>query len=280
MERALWKGTLELGELVIPVGIATAVRENETDLRTLHAACMTPISQRPYCQVDEKLLEPEELVRAFEIAPGAGFQPASADDLSAIKEPDTRRIPISCFTPSTAIDPRLVKKHYHLIPTSGIGLDAYALLVCAIAEQDVVAIVRFAWKGDKVAAVSSRDGLLDLAVLNFAEDLVVDDIYQLAAELGVDAETRTVSDELLELARQLVYRHTRPLGKDDLASRERPRLLDLRERLLAGKPIQRPVQKNKNTAPAAPPTVDLAATLKRSVKQAPRRKAPRATATR
>lgn len=276
MERSLWNGTLELGELVIPVGIATAVREPETDLRQIHAACSSPISLRPYCVTDEKILEPEEIVRAFELAPGGGYQAPSADDLSAIKEPDTRRIPISCFTPASAIDPRLVKKHYHLIPSSPIGLDAYCLLRDAIAAEDVAAIVRFAWKGDKVAAIGVHAGLLDLAVLHFAEDLAVDDPGKLAEELGV--ESRTVSDELLELARQLVYRHTRPLREDDLASRERPRLHALRESLLAGKPVARPVQKDKDAEPAVPATVDLAATLKRSVKQAPRRKAARAAA--
>jgi Ku protein len=247
MERSLWNGTLELGELVIPVGIATAIREPDPDLRQIHAACNTPISLRPYCQLDEKLLEPEEIVRAFELAPVGGYQAPSADDLSAIKEPDSRRIPIACFTPTAAIDPRLVKKHYHLIPSSPIGLDAYCLLRDAIAAENVAAIVRFAWKGDKVAAIGSHQGLLYLAVLHFAEDLVADDPSNLATEFGVDAESRMVSDELLELARQLVYRHTRPLGEDD-------------------------------PEPAAAATVDLAATLKRSVKQAPVRRKPRKTA--
>jgi len=278
MERTLWNGTLELGELVIPVGIATAVREHETELRTLHAACETPISLRPYCQLHEKLLEPEELIRAFEIAPGGGYQTPSADDLSAVKEPETRRIPIECFTPAAAIDPRLVKKHYHLVPSSPIGFDAYCLLVCAIAELDVAGIVRFTWRGEKIAAIGSHAGLLDLAILYFGEDLVHDDPWQLAADLGVDAETRTVSDHLLDLTRQLVYRHTRPLNPDiDLASRERPRMLELRERLLAGKPISRPAVKQHQEPADRPPTVDLAATLKRSVKAAPARRRPRKT---
>lgn len=275
MGNTLWNGTLELGELVVPVGISAAIREHAADLRQLHAACSTPVSMRAYCALDEKLLEPEEIVRAFEIAPGGGYLTPSPDDLSAIKEPDTRRIPISAFTPSTAIDPRLVKKHYHLIPTDGIGLDAYYLLVCAIAELDVAALVRFTWRGEKIAAIRSHAGLLDLALLHFAEDLVEPDPWKLAAELGVEA--RPISDELLDLARNLVDRHTRPLNAADLASRERPRLLELRESLLAGKPIVRPaVKENERAAP----TVDLEGALRRSVKQAPARRRRRAAATR
>lgn len=261
----IWNGTLELGELVIPVGLASAVREYNAELRTLHVACKTPIRLRPYCQVDEKLLEPEELVRAFEIAPGEGFLTPLSDDLSAVKEPDTRRIPISCFTPTSAIDPRLVKKHYHLIPSSEIGLDAYALLVCAIAEQNVAAIVRFAWRGEKIAAITSHEGLLDLAVLYFAEDIVESDVWQLADQLGV--QTRPLSDDLLKLARKLVDRHTRPLNDVDLASEERPRMTALRQQLLDNKPVTRPAVKKAKEAAA--PTADLAGALKRSVKQAP-----------
>jgi len=273
VEKLLWKGTLELGELVVPVGLATAVRDPETGLRQIHAACGSPIRMLPYCEVDEDLLEPEEIALAFEIAPGGSFQAPLPDDLSAIKEPDSRRIPIGCFTPSASIDPRLVKKHYHLLPSSPVGLDAYVLLRSAIADLDVAAIVRFNWRGDKVAAIESRDGLLDLAVLYFHEDLAEAKPADLADRLGV--KTRPVSDELLELARELVHRHTRRLVPEkDLVGLEQPRLLELRERLLAGEPFIRPTVKKDERA--ARPIADLEGALRRSVKQAPRRHKARA----
>lgn len=277
MEKTIWNGTLELGEIVIPVGLATAVRERESDLRTLHAACKTPIAMRPYCALDKKLLEPEELLRAFEIAPGAGFLPCSPDDLSAVKEPDTRRIPIGFFTPAPTIDPRLVKKHYHLIPSSEIGLDGYTLLARAIAAENVAGIVRFNWRGEKIAALTSHQGLLDLAVLYCHEDLAVDDPAQLAAELAVD-DDRPLSDDLVDLARRLVYRHTRDLDPDtDLVSEERARMTLLRECLLAKKPVTRPAMKKHEKA--ATPTADLAGALKRSVQTAPPRRRARTTVT-
>jgi DNA end-binding protein Ku len=267
--RTLWNGTLELGDIAIPVGLASTIRDGRIEFRQLHNVCMTPTKSRPYCERHEQLLDPDDLVRAWEIAAGEYLEiPPDAREL--LEPVETRRVPIGLFTPAATIEPRLVRKRYHLIPSTAIGTRAYFLLVCAIAELDVAGVVRFTWKGEKLGALTSRDGLLELAVLHFADELVDDtDILRLTD--GIAA----IDNELLELARELVNRHTRPLRPDDLTSIDRPRVRQMLEQLLAGQPIIRPtVQEDERPEP----TANLEGALRSSIKQAPRRKKPRAPA--
>jgi DNA end-binding protein Ku len=272
--RTLWNGTLELGELVIPVGLASTVRDGREQLRLLHRACKTPIAQRSYCALEEKLLEPDEIVRAFEASPGQ-FLPVDGDALAVIEPPDSRRIPISGFVTVDEIPPPLVRKRYHLVPSTTIGTQAYALLVAAIADLDVAGVVRFALrKNEQLGAITSRAGVLELAILDPLEDLV----EGVGDEVRAIADTHgQIDDRLLNLARELVDRHTRPRQPDDLVSHQRRNVQRLLEKLLAEEPIVRPEPVQEDERPL---TADLAGTLKRSVKQAPRRKRGKATTTR
>lgn len=271
--KTLWNGTLELDEISIPVGLAAKVSDKGERLRRIHVGCGSRVTNRGYCERHEQLLDPGEIVDAWEISPGEYI--AVGQDAKAALEPvETRRMPIGAFVAAEAIPPALVRKRYQLIPSSTVGVHAYFLFAAAIAELDVAGLVRFtAWRSEQLAALHSRDGGLELHALHFGEDLVE------PLELGplVD-QAGPVDDGLLELARDLVDRHTRPLQPGDLESLERPRVRAMLERLLAGEEILRPepapVQEDKG------PPADLEGALRRSLKQAPRRRRRPATAAR
>lgn len=264
--RTLWNGTLELDEIAIPVGLAPTVSDKGERLRRIHVGCGSRVSMRGYCERHEQLLDAGEIVDAWEISPGE-FVVVDKDTKAALEPVETRRMPIGVFVPAAAIPPALVRKRYQLIPSSTIGVRAYFLFAAAIAELDVAGLVRFtAWRSEQLGALVSHDGCLELHALHFGEDLAE------PAELSplIDA-TGPVEEQLLELARELVDRHTRPLKPGDLESLERPRVRAMLERLLAGEEILRPtpvVQEDEGPATGA----DLEGALKRSLKQAPRRR--------
>jgi non-homologous end joining protein Ku len=72
--------------------------------------------------------------------------------------------------------------------------------------------------------------------------------------------------------RELVERHTRTLKPADLASVERPRVRQLLDRKLAGEPIVTAALDEQADDVASTPPVELEAALKRSLKQAPRKR--------
>jgi DNA end-binding protein Ku len=256
---------LRLGELAIPVGLAATVAEPDEKLfRVLHADCKTPISMRVYCPLDERVLEPDETLTAWQVAPGQ-FIPLDADELAALRPEDSALVRISGFTSSGQLDALLVKKRYHLAPAKAlIGRRAYRALAEAMRDLDVVALARFtAWQTEQIAAINSRGNALELATLNFFDDVVQADETAAAiaaVELGADDG---------ELMREVVERYTRTLKPDDLASLQRPRVRKLLEAKLAGEPIVGPDARQEETPAEA---ADLGDALRRTLKAAPRRR--------
>lgn len=268
--KTLWNGTLELDDVAIPVGLAPTVRDNSERLRRIHVDCGSRVTNRGYCERHEQLLDPDEIVDAWEISPGE-YIPVSREAKAALEPVESRRMPIGAFVPAAAIPAALVRKRYQLVPSSTIGVRAYCLFATAIEELQVAGLVRFtAWRSEQLAALVSQDACLQLRALHFGDDLVAQE------ELAPIIDTAGPVDQgLLELARELVDRHTRPLRPGDLESLERPRVRAMLEQLLAGEEILRPaptVQEDKG------PLVDLEGALRRSLKQAPRRRRRAATA--
>lgn len=273
MAKTLWNGTLELDEIAIPVGLVATVSDRSERFRRIHKDCGCRVTMRGYCERHEQLLDPDEILDAWEVAPGE-YLPLDPDARSALGPAETRRVPISAFVPAGAIPAELVRKRYRLVPSAAAGAHAYFLFVAAIAELDVAALIRFtAWRSEQLAAIHSRAGALELHSLHFAEDLVESDD---TLDRLVD-DTGPIDDRLLELARDLVDRHTRPLQPGDLDSLERPRVRALLEQLLAGEPILRAATVQQDERPAT--GRDLEQALRRSLKTAPRRRRRRAAAT-
>jgi DNA end-binding protein Ku len=268
--KTLWNGSLELGELVVPVGLAATVRDGRETFRRLHASCRTPIAMRPWCDRDQEILDESDIVPAWEVAPGEYLR-IEAEERDALKPIESRRVPINCFVPLSDLEVRHLLDPYELVPSKTVvGRRSYQLLAGAIHELEVTALARFVWlRSEKLAAIASSDGkLLQLTTLRFAEDLLERPSLDPVSELG---------DRLQELARELVRRHTRPLAAGDLDSLWRPRVRELLEgKLLSDEPIVRAaVEKDER---AAIPSLDLEATLERSLKTAPPRRRRRRAA--
>src|SRR5260370_19924178 len=68
--RTIWNGSISFGLVNIPIGLALATQRNDVAFRTLHRECGTPIKQKRWCPFHERDVEPEELVKGWEVAKG------------------------------------------------------------------------------------------------------------------------------------------------------------------------------------------------------------------
>lgn len=268
--RTIWNGSLRLGQVAIPVGLAPTVRDGDEKFRRIHRPCLTPVTLRNFCEHEQLLVEPEDVVPAWQVAKGE-YLVMDAEEVAALEPRESRTVAITGFVSIDEFDPLLVRKRYHLVPSkSTIGQRAYGIFAAAMHELDVAALTRFvAWGSEQLGAVTSRGAVLELATLHFHEDLVqADEIADI-----VDAAAEGVSDTQVELARELVERHTRRLKVDDLTSLDRPRVRALLERKLAGDEIVRAEEPpaDDDVAP-----VDFEFALRQSLKQAPRRRRAKA----
>ena len=72
--RTIWNGSISFGLVNIPVGLALATkpaaRQSDVSFRQLHRECMTPIKQKRWCEVHDREVERDEIVKGWEVAKG------------------------------------------------------------------------------------------------------------------------------------------------------------------------------------------------------------------
>jgi len=267
--RTIWKGSLVFGRIGIPVGLAVTHADGDPAFRMLHRDCSTPLSLRRWCPTHDREVAAEEIVRGWEVAPGQ-FVLVEDTELEAIAPEADRTIEIAAFVDADEIDPLWRDRAYYLAPSEhGVRHDAYVVLGEAMQETDTVALVRLvAWNSEHLCAIRPAGDppcrALVLETLRYPADIV-----PVAPIEDTLAGVESTSDEL-SLAVELLSRLLVRVGKVDLGSRHRERVLALLEDKLAGREIVRPA--TAVPVETEPPGAELAEALRRSIRRAPRRR--------
>ncbi len=267
------KCSLRIGLLTIPVGLVSSKRTTSSGLRTLHSECLTPIELRAWCALHDRAVGPEELVKAFEVAPGQLLQ-LDEDELAALAPHDTREIRIATVVAAERLPHAVVESTYWLSPSEApIGRRPYLLLAQVLEQAQVAAIARATVKAAEwVCAIRGTDGVLQL------DRLVLHDERVSADPIKEQLEGIEVSEQELHLGRELLMSLFRAKGPTDAdtTSEHRERVRALIDTRLAGgrivaapPPVEPPLQL---------PVGDLTDTLKNSIRDVRRRPARKAQA--
>lgn len=268
-----------MAALQVPVGLAaTQSGRNRTALRTLHRGCHQPLRQALECPVHGEVPE-EERVAGWEVSPGE-FVLVERDELdeaiAVAVDVDEHVLETVAVVAAGEVDPAWVRKTYWLTPgEGGFAVRGYRLVSLMLQAERGALLVRFQGFGtDHVAAVVALPELDVLLVeeLALADDVCSPEPFQ---ERLADADA-SVSDEELELARELVGRLRRPLDLGLVRSQRRDAIRSLLELKLAERGTARPaagvVRSSTSTLGASAPA-DLLGQLRASLKQAPRKRA-------
>jgi DNA end-binding protein Ku len=260
--RTTWNGSISFGLVSIPVGLAPATkpaaRSSDISFRMLHRECGTPIKQKRYCPVHERDLDPDEIVKGWEVSKGQ-FVFVEDEELEALtSHDDSRSIEISRFVDAGDVDPIFFDRTYFLVPAQATAARRpYVLLLNAMRETGMAALGRFVQQGrEKLCLIRPKGEALALETLFLSAD-----VYS-QAEIEEAVEETSVKKPELDLARQVIASLSGEFDPGDLQSDYRRDLRQLLEAKLAGEEI---------TAPAPveeAPVVDLMEALRRSVEEA------------
>lgn len=273
--RSFWDGNLQLGLVSIPVGLASTRAIQSTGLTRVHRECGAKVDSRGWCAVDERLVEDDETVKAFEIAAGQHVT-IEDDELAAIEPPETRTIDVLATINRGLLDELQVDAAYYLMPArTPVGRRPYELFRRALAARpsDGLLCRLVVRKNEWVALVRAHPTRRTLLL----EKLVPEGVMLDPGEIEQQLTDITVSDQELELATELLLKNVRlRVPKGALKISQRERLIDLVERKLAGERI---LHEPRPTEPAdpqgeVPAGADLVSALRRSLgrqtKQKPR----------
>jgi DNA end-binding protein Ku len=259
--RTIWNGSISFGLVNIPIGLALATQRSDVAFRTLHRECGTPIKQKRWCPLHEREVEPDELVKGWEVAKGE-FVLVEESDLESVALQRSQSIEIVRFVKLEDVDPVYFDRTYYLAPAAAdAARRPYVLLLRAMQESGMAAVGKFVlWGKENLCLVRPQGDTLAMETLFFAEDVRAKNEIEEAV-----AATKVQKAEL-QLAEQVIESLVGDWNIADFENEYRTDLRKMLEAKLAGEEITRP------EPVAETPVVDLMEALRRSVADAQDRK--------
>jgi DNA end-binding protein Ku len=266
MGRKLETAHISFGLVTIPVGIYSAIDEQDIHFNQLHAPCGSRIKQQRYCPVCQREIKYEELTKGYEIAKDE-YVRIDPEELDRLQAAESEAMQILEFVPLSAVDPIYFESTYYL-GSEKQGEKAYQLLAQAMEEMQRVALAKYVWRGkDSLHVIRSVDGRLLLHRMYYHDEI------RPLVELP-RSEQKPASAEL-KLATQLIESISADTF-DPAAYRDeyRQRVLELIEEKSKGKTVTLAAKAAVRTTDV----VDLMQRLKDSLAQHAQKKSTRSRA--
>src|SRR5436190_8058038 len=233
--RTIWNGSISFGLVNIPIGLALATQRTDVAFRTLHRECRTPIKQKRWCPHHEREVEPDELVKGWEVAKGE-FVLVEESDLESVALQRSQSIEIVRFVKLEDVDPVYFDRTYYLAPASAdAARRPYVLLLRAMQDTGMAAVGKFVlWGKENLSLIRPHGDSLVLETLFFGEDV------RSGAEIEESVSETEVKAAELELARQVIESLVGEFELADFENQYRRELRAMLEAKVAGQEITRP----------------------------------------
>jgi DNA end-binding protein Ku len=170
MARPIWSGTISFGLVSVPVKMYSATESKELRFHFLHKDDLAPIGYDKVRKDTGEHVDPEEIVRGFEVEKGR-FVELTDEDIDRLDIELTHSIDICDFVDIDEIDPIYFRKAYYLLPEEG-AQKPYRLLLAALEETEKVGIAKVVIRNKQhLAALRPWEGVLLLETMYFADEI-------------------------------------------------------------------------------------------------------------
>jgi DNA end-binding protein Ku len=256
MARAIWSGVITFGMVSIPVKLFPATQDKDVSFHLLHQPDHSRIKYKKFCSAEEREVNQDELVRAYEVSTDQ-YVEITDEDLEKLPLPAKHAIQLSAFVKADEIDPIFYDKSYYLVPEE-TGLKAYALLIKVLEKRGVTGVASIAIRNkESLCALRPLDGTILLETLHYPDEI---------RERELTLPNVLVNDRELAVASTLVDALAERFDPAKYHDHYREALLELIESKTEGREVVVP-----EGAKAAPVT-DLMAALRESIEAARKQK--------
>src|SRR5438874_13399323 len=260
--RPIWSGTISFGLVSVPVRMFPATESKELRFHFLHKKDLTPIAYEKVRRDDREPVDPDEIVRGFEIEKGR-YVPLEDEDLDRLDVELTHSIDICDFVSLDEIDPVYFRKAYYLLPAEGAE-KPYRLLVRALEETGKVAIAKVVIRNKQhLAAVRPVGDTLVRETMYYADEV----------RQPEEAPKPQVRQPEVEMAKTLIENLAAKWDPEKYHDRYRNELLDLLQKKAKGQKLPEPSQDEGGEV------VDLMEALRQSVAATKKKRASSARKT-
>ena len=252
--RSIWRGAISFGLVSVPVRMFTATESKELRFHFLHKEDLAPIGYDKVRKDTGEHVDPEDIVRGFEVEKGR-YVPLEDEDLDRLDVELTKAVDICDFVDLEEIDPIYFRKAYYLQPEDGAE-KPYLLLVRALEETGKVGIAKVVIRNKQhLAALRTVDGLLVLETMYYADEVRSPEKVKIKSPLR---------KQEVDMAKTLVENLSEPFDPEKYDDTYRKELLQLLRAKAKGKKLPEPSDEEPGEV------IDLMAALRESVEKTKR----------
>lgn len=167
---AMWKGTIQIAKIQIPIKLYAATEDKEIALKTIHGACGGAVSHLRYCQACETKLEAEDIRRAYDLG-GGNCVELGEDELKELAPQASKTFVVEQFADEAEIGRIRLKKHYY-VGTDELGEDAFRLLHAGLLREKKAGIGYITLRSaQSLAAIWPAEGGLILSTMLYEDEI-------------------------------------------------------------------------------------------------------------
>ena len=138
MASSVWKGSITLSLISIPVSLYAAARSERTYLHQIHKECNSRVRQPLFCPTCNRFVDRSEIVKGYEFDEGQ-YVLMEDKEIKKIAAASSRTLEILAFTKMSEIDPIFFDASYFILPEEA-GKKAYQLMVKALEDTRTVGV--------------------------------------------------------------------------------------------------------------------------------------------
>src|SRR3981081_3110796 len=154
----------------IPVQLYPATQDKDVSFHLLHKPDHSRIKFKRWCAAEDREVEQDELVKAFEVSRDK-YVEITDEDLEHLPLPARHTIELSAFVSATEIAPIYYEKSYYLEPEE-TGVKPYALLMKVLEKKGVVGVASIAIRNkESLCALRPLDDTLLLETLHYPDEI-------------------------------------------------------------------------------------------------------------
>ncbi|HWJ63637.1 MAG TPA: Ku protein [Acidimicrobiales bacterium] len=199
MARPTWSGVISFGLVSVPVKAYTATREKDVRFHQIERDTGARIKQQKVSAATGELVEDENIVSGYELAPGKHVT-FEKEEIAALRPESTKAIQVLDFVDLDEVDPVYFDKTYWLGPDGAAAVEPYELLLEAMEERNRVAIGAVVMRNKgRLAAIRPMGGLLAMSTMRYADEVIASEDIDELPDSRKDPEPRA-----LDLALQVV----------------------------------------------------------------------------
>jgi DNA end-binding protein Ku len=252
MVASVWKGSIVLSLISIPVKLYAAARSQRTYLHQIHKECNTRVRQPLFCPTCNRIVDRGEIVKGYEFDEGQ-YVLMEDKEIKKLAATSSRNLELVTFTQLKGIDPIFFDSSYFCIAEES-GRKAYQLLVKALEDTETVGIGKLVMhqRDYTVFLRAYQHGLL-LHTMYFANEI------RSLPDFGV-IESAGLKPAEVKLTEQLIGSLTEPFKPQKYHDEFQERLKTMIEAKRQGKSVE-----IEEPAARRAPVIDMMTALKKSL---------------